>query len=80
MCDIMFRGRRIDTGQWISGFLVRVNEDVYILDEPADISYGDRGNRIRIGCFKKVKPDTVSAYANVTPIVCGERVMDNENH
>lgn len=82
MHDIIFRGRRVDTDQWISGSLAKVNGGVYILDEPADISYGDKGNRVRIGCFKKVKPDTVSVYTNVAPVVHGGwTVVDatNEN-
>lgn len=57
-------------GRWVEGYFVKAdgqinNGQCYILPDIADFSYGDGGNRIRIGCFVEVLPSTVGQYINV---------------
>lgn len=56
----LFRGKRIDNGEWVEGaFLNDRDGAFYVCPAVSDISYGDNGNRRRIGCWYKVYPDTV---------------------
>lgn len=64
MRDIEFRGKR-SNGEWVYGYLVVANGKYYILPDAADFSYGDNGNRIRIGCFVEVDPNTVGQYTGL---------------
>ena len=71
MREILFRGRRRDNGEWVVGCLVNGdgtfnNGKCYILPGIADFSYGDNGNRIRIGCFVEVVASTVGQYTGLT--------------
>lgn len=72
-CDgsetIVVEGEKIK-GKWIEGDFVQSDGPInkgkrYILPGIADFSYGDNGNRIRIGCFQEVVPSTVGQYINV---------------
>lgn len=71
MREILFRGKRMDNGEWVEGFLVvgtdRINNGkCYILPGISDFSYGDNGNRIRIGCFVEVDPETIGQFTGLT--------------
>ena len=35
MREILFRGKRLDTGEWIEGDLLRINGHVFIFPDPA---------------------------------------------
>ena len=60
MREILFRGKRIDNGEWLEGaFLNDRDGAFYICPSASDISYGDGGNRRRIGCWYKVYQSTV---------------------
>lgn len=66
MREILFRGKRIDNGEWVEGaFLNDRDGAFYICPAVSDISYGDSGNRRRIGCWYKVDPSTVGQYTGL---------------
>lgn len=66
MREILFRGKRLDNGEWLEGsFLNDRDGSFYICPAVSDISYGDGGNRRRIGCWYKVDPSTVGQYTGL---------------
>lgn len=70
MREILFRGKRVDNGEWVYGYFVKSDGQInngkcFILPTVADFSYGDNGNRIRIGCFVEVDSDTVGQYTGL---------------
>ena len=66
MREILFRGKRIDNGELVEGaFLNGRDGAFYICPAVSDISYGDSGNRRRIGCWYKVDPSTVGQYTGL---------------
>ena len=66
MREILFRGKRIDNGDLVEGaFLNDRDGAFYICHTVSDISYGDSGNRRRIGCWYNVDPSTVGQYTGL---------------
>ena len=66
MREILFRGKRIDNGEWVEGaFLNGRDGAFYICPAVSDISYGDGCNRRRIGCWYKVDHSTVGQYTGL---------------
>lgn len=76
MREILFRGKRIDNGEWVEGALI-VADDIfaYICPDMTDVSYGDNGNRMRIGCWYQVDPATVGQYTGLTD-KNGQRIFE----
>lgn len=77
MREILFKAKKLSDSKWAEGSLVCANDlintgKMYILPGISDFSYGDNGNRIRIGCFVEVDPSTVCQYTNIdTREECG---------
>lgn len=72
-CDgsdtIVVDGEKVK-GRWVEGYFVRADGRInhgkcFILPDVADFSFGDGGNRIRIGCFVEVLPSTVGQYSGL---------------
>ena len=89
MREILFRGKRKDNGEWVEGSIVvsqdRINYGkCYMTSSVCDFSYGDNEDRIRLGCFVEVIPDTVCQFTglrdkNGKKIFEGDIVNQNRN-
>lgn len=67
MRDVLFRGKRVDNGEWVYGFLVEAlncvtdkNETFIIEQDATYFTYGE------FACAVEVKPETVGQFTGLT--------------
>lgn len=77
MINALYRGKRADNGEWVYGNIVLTEDKAYILPDIADFTYGDNGNRIRIGCFVEVNTETVGQWVTLSDRK-GKKIFDGD--
>ena len=73
----IFRGKRKDNNEWIEGYLLYHEGQYYICDSVSDITYGDNGNRRRVGCWHEVIQETVGECIGLVDIK-GKKLFEDD--
>lgn len=72
MREILFRGKREDTGKWVEGSLVIFGDDYYIINSKISLRSVNFSVDERNGYFTDIKysckivPETIGQYTNLT--------------
>ena len=76
MREILFRGKRIDNGEWVEGLLSQTT--VIASNKPAYVALtiDELGKKPFVGCWHEVDPDTVGQYTGLT--ANGKRVFEGD--
>lgn len=62
MRDILFRGKRVDNGEWVYGYYVRYDDEHYIFPQE-EVNKGiDLGGSLDCCQMHEVDPETVGQY------------------
>ena len=66
MREILFRGKRVDNGEWVMGYMLMSewNNSVYIVTQD-ECNYNAGGSYFD-GCIEEVIPETVGQYTGLT--------------
>lgn len=65
MREILFRGKRVDNGEWVEGFFVSQANDTYIF-EPLQVNHGiDIGGYLDCCRMQEVIPETVGQFTGL---------------
>lgn len=63
--EILFRGKRIDNGEWVKGYLWRGADHTYITPDNLGVDYNEETHRIT-AFAEEVIPETVGQYTGWT--------------
>ncbi len=64
--EILFRGKRVDNGDWIEGFYAECDERAFIMPEPDCDTSKHMLDGYWLGVFYEVIPETSGRYTNLT--------------
>lgn len=77
MREILFRGKRVDNGEWVYGNLITDDEDVFILMKEDLLKGLDVGGWIDGAQSYEVIPETVGQYTGLKD-KNGTRILEND--
>lgn len=74
--EILFRGKRVDNGEWMEGYYAVIGKRKVIIAYP-EMFFDDNGKEIYGNEIKDVDPETVCQYTGLTD-ENGRRIFDGD--